>query len=132
MTQPQDDVLDLWNNLPAQARGISVTGIITYLFTFVFAAFSDRLGLALSNQVTIGLMIWPLIIVAWLLVVWLALAIFSGARILLEGDKEKRAEVSRQVMKTIIFVPTVIGTALTVVDVFVRDVFSSSEDGDGN
>jgi hypothetical protein len=131
MTQPQDDVLDLWNNLPPQARGISVTGIITYLFTLIFAMFSDRLGLVLPGQVAIGLMIWPLIIVAWLLVVWLALAIFSGARILLEGRKERRAEAGRQVMKTIIFVPTVIGTALTVVDVFVRDVFSS-EDADEN
>lgn len=123
MAEPlADDVLTLWDNLPASARGGSITFIVTYLFTFGLALLAGRAGLVLDGVVLIGLLVWPLIVIAWLLVIWMAFAVISTARALIGGDKKERS-----LKKTIIFIPAVIGTAFTVVDVFVKDIFSQEE-----
>jgi hypothetical protein len=120
-----EDVLNLWDNLPPVAKGISVAGIITYIATLLFAVATQGY---ISWYATMGLLIWPLILIAWLIVIWLAIAVFSAARVLV-GEK-KIGDSRKMLLKTVIFVPTVIGTALTVVEVFVSDVFSSPEKED--
>ena len=116
-----EDVLTLWDNLPAVVRGISVAGIITYIATLLFAVATQGY---ISWYVTMGLLIWPLILVVWLLVIWLAIAIFSAASVL--AGKRGVGDSRKTLLKTVIFIPAVIGTALTVVEVFVSDVFSST------
>jgi hypothetical protein len=122
--QPIDDVLDLWNNLPASAKGISIAGIVFYIFTFMVAAACSA---TLPWYVTVGLFIWPLIIVVWLLIIWTVFVIFSIANVLL-GKKRAQEDPRKSFTKVIVFVPTVIGTALTVVDVFFNDIFSTPEE----
>jgi hypothetical protein len=125
-TEDSSDVLELWNNLPAAARGVSIAGIVLYLFTFV-AAFG--FGNIYPWYVTIGLFVWPLVVIVWLLVIWLGFAVFSVAVLLTSKritPKDARGEMFNRLVKTIVFVPTIIGTCLTLVDAFVSDIF-----GDG-
>lgn len=125
MSQQQsdsEDVLTLWDNLSPLVRGTSIAGIVTYIATLLFA-----IGVRdfIPWYVTIGLLIWPLILVVWLLVIWLAIAVFSTASVL-AGEK-KMGDSRKMLLKAVIFVPTVIGTALTIVEVFVSDVFSRED-----
>lgn len=124
MENQQSDVIDLWNNLPATARGISIAGIMLYIFTFAIAA---AYASVLPWYVAICLFVWPLIIVAWMLVLWILFVVFSVAGVLL-GKKRAKEEPGKTFTKVVIFIPAVIGTALTVVDVFFNDIFSSAED----
>lgn len=122
-TQPED-VLDLWNNLPAIAKGISIAGIVMYVFTFFLAVGISDIA---PWYVTVGLLVWPLIIIAWLLAIWAFFVIFAVAKILVSGDG-KKADPTKSLIKIIVFIPAVIGTALTVVDVFVADIFPENKE----
>jgi hypothetical protein len=119
--QNEAGVLDLWNNLPGTPKAVSVAGIVFYLFS---VAFSVGYGDVFPWYVSILLFVWPLIIVAWLLVILIAFIIISSARVLFAGKSLK--DPSETFVKIVVFVPTVIGTALTVVDVFFNDIFSFS------
>jgi len=123
----QSDVLDLWNNLPATARGVSITGIVMYALTLIV---DIAYGQSFSWYVTMGLLIWPLIVVAWLLVIWTAFVVFSMARVLFEPKTAAKEDIGKTLTKIIIFIPAVIGTALIVVEVFVNDIFSTSSKED--
>lgn len=117
---PPETILDLWNNLPPVAKGTATAGIVTYLLTLMAAVAILKLGLYADWFVILGLCIWPLILIAWLVVVWVAIAVFSTANVLLGGESRDRKHL---LLKTMIFIPVVIGTMLTVVEVFVRDIF---------
>jgi hypothetical protein len=124
--EESDDVLDIWNNLPGTAKGVSIAGIVMYILTFVAAVGVPYL----PWFIVILLLVWPLIVVAWLLLIGICFAIFSVAA-LLTSDKiakeQQRKVLTSRVIKTVIFIPTVIGTALTLVDAFASDIFSKTE-----
>jgi hypothetical protein len=118
-----EDVLDIWNNLPGTAKGVAIAGIVMYIFTFLLAV-----GIpSLPWFVIILLLVWPLVVVAWLLIIGVGFAVFSVAA-LLTSDKitkeQQRKILVNRIIKTVIFIPTVIGTALTLVDAFASDIFS--------
>lgn len=121
-SQPQaaETILDLWSNLPPVIKGTAIAGVVTYLITVLTALVIIQLGLYASLLVILGLFVWPLILVIWLVVIWAAIAVFSAASVLLSGETRDKKHL---LLKTLIFIPAVIGAALTVVEVFVRDIF---------
>lgn len=123
--EENEDVITLWENLSSTVRGTAVAGIVTYLFTLAIAL---GLGEYIPWLATVILIVWPLVVIAWVVVIWVAFAAFSVARVLVGGDSAiKNKDPKKLLLKTVIFIPTVIGTALTVVNVFASDIFSSEE-----
>ena len=118
------DVLDLWTNLTPSIRAVSALAVITYIGT-LFAAIA--LGGMIPLYGTALLVLWPAISVVWLLLLWILLAAGSisvplaGGK--LTGD-EAKIQYSEKIVKALIFLPVIVGSILSVADVFASDIFS--------
>lgn len=120
----REGVLQIWENLPSSNKALSIASVILYMFT-------TAISLATMGEVpwyiTMGFVAWPLLIVVWLVVIWVMFAILSIASVLFQGKISASTARSRwilRIVKTIIFIPTVIGSALAVVDVFANEIFT--------
>lgn len=131
MPGERSDVIDLWDNLPPLTKGVSVAGVILYIFTLLS-------GIGFSGSIPFYIflfcLIWPIILIVWIVIIWIGFAIIISARLLIGKQittKNVRAEFSDNLTRTVIFVPTVIGTMISVVEVFATDVFGKDvEDED--
>ena len=119
MDSEDDGVLAIWNNLPGTAKGVSIAGILLYVCTFALAFWLQ----GLPWYIMAGLLFWPLIVIAWLLLIAVAFAVFSVSALLTNDKSMYRKKLVERVVKTVVFIPTVIGTALTLVDAFASDIF---------
>jgi len=116
-------VLQIWENLPSTNKAISVAAIVIYMITFVLSL--GTMG-AVSWYVTIGFIVWPMVVIAWLVGIWALFAIISVASVLFQGKIDTKTAKARwilRIVKTIVFAPTVIGSSLAVVDVFTTEIF---------
>jgi hypothetical protein len=116
-------VIQIWENLPSVNKAVSVASVVLYMFTSVISMITVGI---VPWYITIGFLMWPMVVIAWLVVIWALFAIIAIASVLFQGKITASTARSRWVMriaKTILFVPTVIGSALAVVDVFATEIF---------
>ena len=118
-----EGVTQIWENLPSVNKAMSVASVVLYMFTFVISM--ATMG-TVPWYITVGFLVWPMVIIVWLLGIWALFAIISVASVLFQGKISASTAKSRwamRIIKTILFVPTVIGSALAVVDVFANEIF---------
>ena len=121
-------VIQIWENLPTANKAVSVASVVLYLLTGVLALGTMSI---VPWYITVGLLVWPMMVIAWLAVIWVLFALVSVASVLFQGKisaSTARARWAQRLAKTIVFVPTVIGGALAVVDVFAKEIFQGDED----
>lgn len=120
-------VTEIWDNLPSINKAVSVALIVLYAITFVGSIFLVREA---PWYITVGLVVWPMIAVAWIAGIWAMFAIISAVAIVFQGKisaSTARALWAQRIAKSVLFVPTVIGSALAVVDVFAAEIFQKEE-----
>lgn len=116
-------VIQIWENLPSVNKAVSVASVVLYMITSMTSLIT--VGIA-PWYITIGFLVWPMVVIAWLVAIWALFAIIAIASVLFQGKISASTAKSRWAMriaKTVLFVPTVIGSALAVVDVFATEIF---------
>ena len=116
-------VIQIWENLPSVNKAISVASVILYMFTSMISLATAGI---VPWYVTIGFIVWPMVVIAWLVAIWALFAIIAIASVLFQGKitaSTAKSRWSMRIAKTVLFVPTVIGSALAVVDVFATEIF---------
>lgn len=118
----EDDVLSIWESFPDWVKGTTLLLILTYLTTL----FSSFYWVGLPQELKTLFAYWPLMIVGWLTIVWLGFTLIIMFGVWVGGWFSKEPEndtITRKAKKVILYIPILVGSAISVSAVFMKDIF---------
>ena len=131
MVTGRTGVLDLWDANSNLMKGATIFFILSYLTTALIAIVWTQ---ALNPVLYAVLLTWPFFCIVWMLIVWLVFSLIAGLgywiAVTFAGKTvEDSDDYTGRIRKIILFIPVIISSVLSVIAIFLEEIFGRSPPG---